>query len=38
MSDHVHEHEPEDHSVCVKVAVFFIAVIAAIFFLGVINN
>ena len=35
MSDHGHEHE--DHSVCVKVAVFFVAVIAAIFFIGLIN-
>ena len=33
---HGHQHE-EDHSVCVKVGVFFIAVIAMIFFLGMIK-
>jgi hypothetical protein len=32
-----HEHEPEDETVCIKVAVFFIVVIATIFFLGIIN-
>ena len=32
-----HEHEPEDETVNIKVAVFFIAVIATIFFLGIIN-
>lgn len=36
MSDH-HHHEEEDHSVCVKVAVFFIGVIATLFVLGIIN-
>jgi hypothetical protein len=35
MSEH-HEHE-EDNSINVKVAIFFLAVIAAIFFLGIIN-
>ncbi len=35
MSEHHHEHE--DSSVCVKVAIFFVAVLAAIFFLGMIN-
>ncbi len=34
--DHGHQHE-EDHSVCVKVGVFFIAVIAMIFFLGMLK-
>ena len=34
---HGHQHE-EDHSVCVKVGVFFIAVIAMIFFLGMIKS
>lgn len=33
MSDHHHE----DSTVCVKVAIFFVAVLAAIFFLGIIN-
>jgi hypothetical protein len=32
-----HHHEQEDSSVCVKVAIFFVAVPAAIFFLGMIN-
>ncbi len=36
MSDMHHEHE-EDNSINVKVAIFFVAVIAVIFFLGVIN-
>lgn len=36
MSDHHHEHE--DNTVCVKVAIFFVAVLAAIFFLGMINS
>lgn len=36
MSDHNRHHE-EDDSVCVTVAVFFIAVLAAIFFIGIIN-
>ncbi len=36
MSEHQHEHE--DSSVCVKVAIFFVAVLAAIFFLGMINK
>lgn len=36
MSDHEHEHE--DETVCTKVAVFFAVVIAAIFFLGIINT
>ncbi len=36
MSDMHHEHE-EDNSINVKVAIFFVAVIALIFFLGVIN-
>lgn len=35
MSDQHHEHE--DPTVCVKVAIFFVAVLAAIFFLGIIN-
>lgn len=35
MSEHHHEHE--DHTVCVKVAIFLVAVIGAIFFLGIIN-
>jgi hypothetical protein len=33
-SDHGHE---EDPSVCVKVGVFFIAVIAMVFFIGMLN-
>ena len=33
-----HQHEHEDSSVCVKVAIFFVAVLAAIFFLGMINT
>ncbi len=32
-----HDHHHEDDTVCVKVAVFFVAVIAAIFFIGIIN-
>ena len=36
MSNMHHEHE-EDNSINVKVAIFFVAVIAVIFFLGVIN-
>jgi hypothetical protein len=36
MSDHHHDHQ-EDNSVNVKVAVFFAAVIVAIFFIGWIN-
>jgi hypothetical protein len=36
MSDIHHEHE-EDNSINVKVAIFFVAVIVGIFFLGVIN-
>ena len=36
MSDH-HNHHHEDESVNVRVALFFVAVLAAIFFLGVIN-
>lgn len=36
MSDH-HHHEEEDETVCVKVAVFFVAVLAAIFLIGLIN-
>ena len=35
MSEH-HEHE-EDNSINVKVGIFFLAVIAVIFFLGIIN-
>jgi len=31
------DHHQEDDSVCVKVALFFIVVLATIFFLGVIN-
>lgn len=33
-----HQHEHEDNSVCVKVALFFVVVLAAIFFLGMINH
>ncbi len=33
----MNEHEHEDDTVCVKVAVFFMAVIAVIFFIGIIN-
>jgi hypothetical protein len=36
MSDHHHDHH-EDNSVNVKVAVFFVAVIAVIVFIGLIN-
>jgi len=35
MDDHQHEHE--DSTVCVKVAIFLVAVLAAIFYLGMIN-
>ncbi len=35
MSGHSHEHE--DETVCMKVAIFFTAVLAVIFFLGIIN-
>jgi len=36
MSDHHHEHH-EDNSVNVKVAVFFVAVLAIITLIGVLN-
>lgn len=36
MSDVHHEHQ-EDHSVNVKIAIFFVAVIAVITFIGLIN-
>lgn len=36
MSDHHHDHH-EDNSVNVKVAIFFVAVIAVIVFIGLIN-
>ena len=36
MSDAHHEHQ-EDHSVNVKIAIFFVAVIAVITFIGLIN-
>lgn len=36
MSDNHHDHH-EDNSVNVKVAIFFVAVIAALFFIGLIN-
>ncbi len=32
-----HHHEPEDEKACVAVAVFFVAVLAAVFFIGLIN-
>ncbi len=32
-----HRHEPEDEMVNVKVAIFFAVVVAALFFLGIIN-
>jgi hypothetical protein len=35
-NDHGHGHE-EDHSVCEKVGVFFLAVMAMIFFIGMLN-
>jgi hypothetical protein len=35
-SDHGHGHQ-EDHSVCVKVGVFFIAVICMIAFIGMLK-
>ena len=35
-NDHGRQHE-EDPSICVKVGVFFIAVIAMIFFLGMLK-
>lgn len=31
------DHHQEDDTVCVKVALFFVAVIAVIFIIGVIN-
>ncbi len=37
MSEHNHHHE-EDDSVCVKVAVFFIAVLVAIIAIGIFNT
>lgn len=35
MSDH--HHEQEDETVCVKVAIFFVAVLVSIFIIGLIN-
>lgn len=35
MNEHLHEHE--DETVCVTVAIFFVAVLAALFFLGMVN-
>lgn len=32
-----HQHESEDESVNVKVAVFFVVVLGVLFFLGIIN-
>ncbi len=39
MSEHDHGHEKpeEDHSVCVKVGVFFVFVIIGLFIIGMIN-
>ncbi len=39
MSGHGHGHEKpeEDHSVCVKVGVFFVVVIIGLFVIGMIN-
>lgn len=37
MSDAHHDHHEEDNSVNVKVAIFFVAVIAVITFIGLIN-
>jgi len=37
MSDAHHDHNEEDHSVNVKVAIFFVVVIAVITFIGFIN-
>ena len=37
MSHAPHEHHQEDNSINVKIALFFIAVLAAITFIGLIN-
>lgn len=38
MSEHNNHHHEEDDSVCVRVAVFFIAVLAAIIAIGIFNT
>lgn len=35
MSGHDHGHEHEDHMVCVKVGIFFICVLIALFYFSV---
>ena len=37
MSGHGHEKPEEDHTVCIKVAVFFVFVIIGFFVIGMIN-
>ncbi len=37
MEDHGHERPEEDHSVTVKVGIFFVAVLISLFIIGAIN-